>query len=170
MGDASDVLSRLDPAMLVVTVRAGDERSGCLVGFHAQSSIDPLRYEVRISKANHTFRVALAADVFTLHLLGEGDRALATLFGETTGDEIDKFARCAWREGTGGAPLLDDCATRVLARPVGYHDDGGDHVGFVVEPFEVHAPDPPWRPLRYSTVAELDAGHAATEPPNVLGD
>ena len=30
--------------MVVVTTAQGDERAGCLVGFHAQSSIEPPRY------------------------------------------------------------------------------------------------------------------------------
>ena len=153
--------------MLVVTMRSGSERGGCLVGFHAQCSIDPLQYAVWISKANHSFRVALAAEVFVLHLLDDHDRALATLFGETTGDEIDKFARCTWHEGTDGAPLLDGCATRVVARPVGFHDDGGDHVAFVVEPFEVHGARRQFRPLRYSAIADLEAAHPISDPPNV---
>ena len=167
MDDVARVLGRLDPAMLVVTMRAGAERSGCLVGFHAQCSIDPLQYEVWISKANHSFRLALAAEVFVLHLLDEGDRALATLFGETTGDAIDKFSRCTWHEGTDGAPVLDECATRVLARPVGFHDEGGDHVGFVLEPFEVDTPSKRLRPLRYSAIADLEAGHPPSDPTNV---
>jgi flavin reductase (DIM6/NTAB) family NADH-FMN oxidoreductase RutF len=167
MDDVSRVLARLDPAMLIVTMRAGDERSGCLVGFHSQCSIDPLQYAVCISKANHTFRLALAADVFVLHLLDEGDRALASLFGETTGDEVDKFTRCTWHDGTDGAPLLDDCATRVLARPVGFHDDGGDHVAFVIQPFETQSPSTPLRPLRYLAIADLEAGHPTSDPPNV---
>jgi flavin reductase (DIM6/NTAB) family NADH-FMN oxidoreductase RutF len=167
MDDVSSVLTRLDPAMLVVTMRAGDERSGCLVGFHAQCSIDPLQYTVWISKANHSFRLALAADVFVLHLLDDGDRALATLFGETTGDEVDKFTRCNWHEGTDGAPILDDCATRVLARPIAFHESGGDHVAFVLEPFETQAPSTRLRPLRFSAIEDLDAGHPTSDPPNV---
>jgi flavin reductase (DIM6/NTAB) family NADH-FMN oxidoreductase RutF len=167
MDEVARLLGTLDPAMLVVTMRAGTERSGCLVGFHAQCSIDPLQYAVWISKANHSFRLALAADVFALHLLDEGDHALATLFGETTGDRVDKFACCEWHEGTDGAPLLDACATRLLARPVGFYDEGGDHVAFVVEPFEIDAPRTRFRPLRYSTVADLEAGHPQSDPPNV---
>jgi flavin reductase (DIM6/NTAB) family NADH-FMN oxidoreductase RutF len=167
MDDVSRALARLDPAMLVVTMRAGDERSGCLVGFHAQCSIDPLQYAVWISKANHSFRVAVAAEVFVLHLLDEGDRAIATLFGEMTGDEVDKFARCNWHDGSDGAPLLDNCTTRVLARPAGFHDAGGDHVGFVLEPFETHAPSTRLRPLRYSMIADLEAGHPPSDPTNV---
>jgi flavin reductase (DIM6/NTAB) family NADH-FMN oxidoreductase RutF len=58
--DAFDALMRsLDPPLIVVTTAVGDERGGCLVGFHAQSSIDPGRYCMWLSKANHTYRLAL---------------------------------------------------------------------------------------------------------------
>ncbi|MCT1909143.1 hypothetical protein ACH0CV_13930 [Brachybacterium paraconglomeratum] len=38
------LMAATDPAMVVVTTAAGGERAGCLVGFHAQSSISPERY------------------------------------------------------------------------------------------------------------------------------
>ena len=40
--DAFDsLMASTDPPLIVVTTVAEDERAGCLVGFHAQSSIDP---------------------------------------------------------------------------------------------------------------------------------
>ena len=39
---------------------------------------------------------------------------LAELFGGETGDEVDKFARCAWHEGPEGVPMLDGCANRFV--------------------------------------------------------
>lgn len=37
------LMSSLDNPLTVVTTAEGHERAGCLVGFHAQSSIDPDR-------------------------------------------------------------------------------------------------------------------------------
>jgi flavin reductase (DIM6/NTAB) family NADH-FMN oxidoreductase RutF len=164
------IIDGLDPAMIVVTVRSDDARSGCLVGFHSQCSIDPLRYAVWISKANHSFRVALAADVFVLHLLDAEEHPVAAFFGAVTGDEVDKFAHCAWHEGTDGALLLDDCATRVVARPVSFSDGGGDHVCFVVEPFEAHTAHAALEPLHFTEIRDLDAGHPPSDPPNLGPD
>ena len=53
-----DLTGELDFSMLVVTAFDGRERAGCLVGFSTQCSIDPPRYLVCISTANHTARVA----------------------------------------------------------------------------------------------------------------
>lgn len=63
--DAFDsVMASLDAPMAVVTTAVDDERAGCLIGFHAQSSIDPGRYCVWLSKANHTYRVAWRAPIW----------------------------------------------------------------------------------------------------------
>ena len=144
--------------MLVVTAADGDERSGCLVGFHTQCSIHPVRYLVAISKANHTFGVACRASHLVLHFLDRDEMAVAHLFGEQTGDEVDKFARCRWHEGPAGVPIIDDCrhwaVVRVLERV-----DGGDHVGFITEPVEAHARGP-LEQLSFQMVRDFEAGHA----------
>lgn len=162
--DAFDRLAAgLDTAMVVVTTAAGDDRSGCLVGFHSQCSIDPPRYAVWLSKANHTYRVALLADHLAVHLLGAGDHDVAAHFGEETGDEVDKFAGVAWSAGPGGVPLLDALPRRFAGRKLTLHDDGGDHVCVVVEPVDASAPAGEVRPLRLSDVHDLEPGHAADE-------
>ena len=40
-----------------------------MVGFHSQCSVDPGRFAVWLSKANHTYGVALRAEVFAVHFL-----------------------------------------------------------------------------------------------------
>jgi flavin reductase (DIM6/NTAB) family NADH-FMN oxidoreductase RutF len=148
----------------VVTTASGGERAGCLVGFQAQSSIEPARFTVWLSKANHTYRVALHADHLAVHFLAAGDVGVAELFGTLTGDRVDKFTRCPWRPGPSGVPLLDRCPHRlVLARHV-VLDEGGDHVAFVGRPVEVAAAGP-FTPLRMAAVRHLAPGHPAGERP-----
>src|SRR3954453_15530186 len=102
--------------MAIVTTVSGGERAGCLIGFHAQCSIDPPRYVVWLSKANHTFRVALHAQHFAVHFLPEDIfEELPRLFGTVSGDDADKFARCSWDAGPGGVPLLRDLPHRFTA-------------------------------------------------------
>src|SRR5947208_16793782 len=81
--DAFDrLVAAANAAMVVVTTVSGDgERSGCLVGFHSQCSIDPRQYAVWISRENHTFRVARQADALAVHFLAQGDLDVAELFG-----------------------------------------------------------------------------------------
>jgi flavin reductase (DIM6/NTAB) family NADH-FMN oxidoreductase RutF len=123
----------LDYPMLVVTAAAAGRRAGCLVGFATQASIDPSRFLVCLSRRNLTYEVALEATALGVHFLGSGDLDLAELFGGETGDRTDKLARCDWREGPDGVPVLARppawFAGRVLERI-----DLGDHVGFLLEP------------------------------------
>ena len=63
MNDAFDELvGGLDYPLWIVTAAAGEERDGCLVGFGCQSSIDPSRFLVCLSKNNRTYRVAKRAE------------------------------------------------------------------------------------------------------------
>ena len=150
--------------MVVVTTVAGDERSGCLVGFHSQASIDPPRYAVWISKANHTYGVGLHAEHFAVHLLTVDDHDLAELFGSLTGDDVDKFERCDWRSGPGGVPLIDRLPRRIVGRRTSLTDDGSDHVCVVVEPVQVDGDEAqPFAPLRLHAVTDVDPGHEADE-------
>lgn len=159
-----ELLGSLDPAMAVVTTVAGDERAGCLIGFHAQSSIEPARYAVWLSKANHTYRVALHADHLAVHFLAGDDLELARLFGTTTGDDHDKLTRCRWEPGLGGVPVLTACPHRFVGRKVAVLDEGGDHVCFVLEPQDV-SEHGALRPLRLSATEGFEPGHASEERP-----
>jgi flavin reductase (DIM6/NTAB) family NADH-FMN oxidoreductase RutF len=152
--------SELDYSMVIVTTVADGERSGCLVGFHTQCSIQPARWAVWVSKANHTYGVALRAETLAVHFPSTGDRDLAELFGEETGDEIDKFAECAWTAGPDGLPLLDRLPNRVVGRVLDTVDDGCDHQLFVIEMTDVqHAH--PLRQLGFQHVRDFEAGHPA---------
>ncbi|WP_255355718.1 flavin reductase, partial [Frankia sp. CpI1-P] len=48
-----EAVSAISYPMVIVTAAVPDgERSGCLVGFHTQCSIEPARYLLCISQAN----------------------------------------------------------------------------------------------------------------------
>jgi flavin reductase (DIM6/NTAB) family NADH-FMN oxidoreductase RutF len=154
------VVDLFDYPMYVVTTGNGNERSGCLVGFATQASIDPVRFLVAISNKNHTFRVACAATRLVVHLISADERQLAELFGEHSGDDIDKFARCDWTPGPDGVPVLDAAAAWFSGRIIDKRDFG-DHVGFLIEPDSGEVRDSDVRVLMDSDVSDLDAGHDA---------
>jgi len=161
------LVASLDPAMAIVTTVLGDQRAGCLIGFHAQCSIEPPRYVVWLSKANHTYRVSLLAPRFAVHFLDEADRDLAALFGGSSGDDVDKLSLCDWHPGPQGVPLLDQVPNRVIGTRRAVLDEGSDHVCLVIELDHVDHADraPPFRPLRLSMVDDIEPGHGAEDRP-----
>jgi flavin reductase (DIM6/NTAB) family NADH-FMN oxidoreductase RutF len=151
-----DLVGRLDYPMLVVTAAADGERSGCLVGFHTQCSLVPPRYLVCMSRINHTFGIAMRSTHLAVHVLDRSHYELGALFGEQTGDEVDKFASCRWHDMR-GVPVLDDVpgwfVGRVLDRvPL------GDHVGHLLEPVESHV-GCELQQLGFQQVKTMKAGH-----------
>jgi flavin reductase (DIM6/NTAB) family NADH-FMN oxidoreductase RutF len=145
--------------MFIATVTAGGERSGCLIGFATQCSIDPPRFLAGISDKNHTFRVARDAESMAIHLVPENATELAELFGGETGDEIDKFERCDWHEGPGGVPLLGDCPNRFVGR-IAERVDFGDHMGMVLEPFYAEVQEDLGQ-LTFHRAKRIEPGHEA---------
>ena len=148
--------------MVVVTTVSGQARSGCLVGFHGQCSIDPVRYAVSISRANHTYRIAVLAEMFAVHFLTPDDRDVAEDFGSTSGDDVGKFASWDWRPGEGGVPLLDRCPNRLVGRRPSMFEAGTDHTFIVLEPLSVQVTRE-FRPLGLAAVSDLTPGHGVDE-------
>jgi flavin reductase (DIM6/NTAB) family NADH-FMN oxidoreductase RutF len=157
--DVHRLVSALDYPMFIVTATDGTERAGCLVGFATQCSIDPPRFLVCLSDKNRTFRIARRADVLVVHLIPSDAEDLAELFGSQTGDEVDKFSRCAWTPGPGGTPVLDACenwfAGRVLDRI-----PAGDHCAYLLDPFAAHSGDER-RPFTFHRARRIEPGHEA---------
>lgn len=151
------LMAEFDYSLLIVTARAGDELSGCLVGFGSQVSIDPPRFLVCLSIKNRTYRIALETGMLVVHFVPQQAEALAVLFGGETGDDTDKFARCGWRPGPGGTPVLDDLedwfAGSVLERI-----DFGDHCGFLLKPVEGEA-HRSGEPLTFRRAKWIEPGH-----------
>lgn len=159
-----ELLECTDGAMVVVTVFDGRERAGCLVGFHVQAGIEPPRHALWLSKANHTYRVALHATHMAVHFLTTTDKSMARAFGEFSGDEVDKFAGVDWSPGPEGTPLLDELPNRFVGRRVALLDVGGDHACLVVEVDDANRVEA-FDPLRFGTLGDLSPGHASEDRP-----
>jgi flavin reductase (DIM6/NTAB) family NADH-FMN oxidoreductase RutF len=161
--DAFDTLmASADPPLIVVTTAAEDERAGCLVGFHVQSSITPEHYCVWLSKANHTYRVSLRAEHFAVHFLTVEDLALAERFGTLTGEDTDKFAGLDLDLDEYGVPLLDACPNRMSLERISMLDDGSDHVCLTTRVTSAHTAGN-FKALRVSDAAHLEPGHESEE-------
>ena len=131
-----ELAGSLDYPLFIVTAAEGERREGCVIGFATQCSFHPARFLACLSRENRTYRFALGVDALAVHLVPRARTGLAELFGGETGDDIDKFARCAWHPGPRGLPILDGC-TSWFAGAICERLDLGDHVGFLLEPLEV---------------------------------
>lgn len=159
MEDFAGFAGAMPGAVLIVTAAAGGARNGCLVGFATQASIHPPRALVCVSQVNATYPTALEATHLGVHLVPHDRLDLARLFGGETGDDTDKFTRCRWREGPGGAPLLEECPLRLAGQIVDRHPLG-DHTGFLLDPVQVW-----WTAgtsvLPIGMAGSIDPGHEA---------
>jgi len=160
VGDFDDVTEVLDYPMFVVTTASDGRAAGCLAGFATQISIDPPRFLVGLSVNKHTYRVALDAPRLVIHLLDADSMELARLFGEKTGDDIDKFARCSWHPGPDDIPVLDEAAAWFSGRPF-KRVDAGDHTAFLIDVDSAEVRGGSTRLLRLSDVADFHPGHEA---------
>lgn len=155
--DFAALATQLEYSLFILTAAHGEERAGCLIGFASQVSIKPPRFLACLSVKNRTFRVAAHVQNVVVHPVAQEDEELALLFGGETGDEVDKFARCEWRPGPDGAPILTQLrnwfAARVLERI-----EFGDHLGLLLEPTEV-ASAPAHEPFTFRRGRWIDPGH-----------
>lgn len=166
--DAFDeLMAATDSALAIVTTVAEGQRAGCLVGFHGQAGIDPPHYAVWLSKANHTYRVALRARHLAVHFLSEDDFALAERFGTTSGEDTDTFAGLAVEDGPGGLPLLTALPHRLVGRRTALLDLNGDHVCVHLDVESAQSPGgssaSALSALRLHRAVHLRPGHDADE-------
>jgi len=155
----TSLMGELDYPMFIVTTVAGDgERSGCLIGFATQISITPPRFLVGLSEKNHTYRVAQRAEYVAVHFVPADGEAIAELFGSETGDEVDKFARCAWHEGPAGLPILDDLPNW-FAGHIRERVPAGDHDALILEPIAAER-EAEEQELTFHRAKRIEPGHA----------
>ncbi|OAR22774.1 hypothetical protein A8W25_24675 [Streptomyces sp. ERV7] len=152
-----DFTALVDSPVYVVTASADGQRAGCLVGFAGQCSLQPERFVVWLSTANHTYLVARQATVLAVHLLPQ-DHSLAERFGARCGADADKFDGLDWTEGPEGTPLLTDAVARFTGQILDRFD-GGDHIGFLLAPLTVDANG--GTPLSLHQTLDITAGHPA---------
>jgi len=157
MGEPFDeLMSMLDSPVFVVTTQVDGQPSGCLVNFATQVGVRPPRFIIAIAKTSRACAVANRATHLAVHMLSQGQHGLAELFDDQTGDETTKFARCSWRGGPQGMPVLDDAAAWFVGRTLD-RADFGDHIGYLLEPAGVWAPENPEDFLYLSDLDDEDS-------------
>ena len=130
-----DALGRFPTGVTIITTRAAN---GDAVGLTANSfnsvSLGPPLILWSLALYSPNLPVFQECRHYVVNVLAEDQAALAHRFGYS---QTGKFDGVQWREGLGGAPLLDGCAAHFECRNEFRHH-GGDHIIFVgqVERFE----------------------------------
>jgi flavin reductase (DIM6/NTAB) family NADH-FMN oxidoreductase RutF len=114
----------------IVTARAPD---GSLVGLTANSfnsvSLAPPLVLWSLAQRAGSMPVFSRGSHYAINILSADQKALAQRFATR---DIDRFAGVAWREGAGGAPVLEGVAAVFECANRSQYEEG-DHVIFVGE-------------------------------------
>jgi flavin reductase (DIM6/NTAB) family NADH-FMN oxidoreductase RutF len=163
--DAFDTfIARNDPPLIIATTSAGNDKGGCLVGFHAQASIEPELYAVWLSRANRTTELARQSNHLVVHYLQRDQIDIAAHFGSLTGDKTDKFATIPWTLGPHGLPLITECPNYlILHRTTLVDESDADHLCWLGRVETAHVSEQIGRPFRLADATPLTPGHEADD-------
>lgn len=123
-----DALGRFATGVTVVTTLGPEGPLGITANSFASVSLSPPLVLWSPARTSRRFPAFEAASHFAVHVLGEGQRALAERFTSNK----QGFAGLEAEAGIGGAPLLAGCAARFECRHAAAYD-GGDHLIIVGE-------------------------------------
>ncbi len=140
-----DALGMFATGVTIVTSRT---REGELLGITANSfnavSLDPPMVLFSLSREAHSLNKFESCDFFAVNILSDDQRELSNRFARTS---LDKWKGVSYETGVTQCPLFPgslamfECYTR-------FHYDGGDHVIFVGEAFNMEVGTPA-APLLY---------------------
>ncbi|MFM0415748.1 MULTISPECIES: flavin reductase family protein [Paraburkholderia] len=116
-----------------VTIVTTRDLYGKPVGVTANSfssvSLDPPLVLWSLAKASYSFPAFSSCDAFCVHVLAEGQEAIATQFAKGSND---KFANVNIKDGFGSVPVIDNYMVRFDCSIYNRYD-GGDHIIIVGE-------------------------------------
>ncbi|HEX4511686.1 MAG TPA: flavin reductase family protein [Burkholderiaceae bacterium] len=123
-------LGRFVTGVTIVTCR---DATGEPVGLTANSfnalSLDPPLVLWALRRLSSSIESFTSATHFTINVLAEGQIELSRHFARPS---QAKFEAGRWRDGQGGAPMLEGCVATFECRRRSHHE-AGDHVLFIGE-------------------------------------
>ncbi len=140
--DLRDALGCFATGVTVVTTRTPDGPLGITANSFSSVSLAPPLVLWSPARRSSRFPAFEAASHFAVHILAEGQQAIAEHFARL-GTGFERFGHV---EGAGGVPLLAGCAARFECRHAAQFD-GGDHLICVGEVLRLSHSDLP--PLIY---------------------
>jgi flavin reductase (DIM6/NTAB) family NADH-FMN oxidoreductase RutF len=130
------VMSAWTTGVTVITARHRQFLVGLVSNSFASVSLEPPLVSWCVDRGSTHLDVWLAADGFTVHVLGADETALVSRFSRKGGD---KFTGLDWQPGLTGAPVLSAGVARLECRTWRQYD-GGDHVILVGRVLAIRGP------------------------------
>jgi flavin reductase (DIM6/NTAB) family NADH-FMN oxidoreductase RutF len=118
--------------LYVVTAHAGEKYAAGTVTWLSQCSFTPPLVMAGIRRDGALYKVIKASHAFTVHVVGKGQKKLATTFFKTAEVDGDKLSGYLFEAGKTGSPVLTDAAAWFECRVVDVMKHG-DHAVFVAE-------------------------------------
>ena len=126
-------LYQLTYGLFVLTARAGERESGCIINTAGQVASGPERLSIAVNKANFTHELVRQSGRFNLSILSEeADFAVFRRFGFQSGREVDKFAGFSgFARSENGLPYITEGVNGYISAKVEQQVDLGSHTLFI---------------------------------------
>jgi len=119
-----EVLGHVPTPVVIVTAAGEDGAAAMAIGSFVSISLDPLLVGFFPAKTSSSWPLIRAVGRFCINVLADDQAELSGAFATRGGD---KFAGIAWKPGTSGAPVLDDCVAWIECE-LESEIDTGDHL------------------------------------------
>jgi len=116
--------------VFVVSLKSKERVNAYAAGWVVRVSEVPVMIQVAVWDQNYSFELAQDCSHFAVHILEDGQQAVARHFGRNSGRDMDKLAGFAHAPGVSGVPILEDCLA-FLECEVSFRRRFGDHMVLV---------------------------------------
>jgi flavin reductase (DIM6/NTAB) family NADH-FMN oxidoreductase RutF len=107
------------------------------INWVTQTAFHPPLVVVGIKKDSSAHEMVKRSKIFTVSMLGSGQKAIATSFFKHVEPKDGKFGNYAFESGACGAPIISDAPASVECEVVGFYELG-DHSTVVGRVTEAH--------------------------------
>ena len=128
-------LRRIPYGLYLLTAKHGDDVTSATVNWVTQTSFKPPLVAVGIKAGTHPYDTVKNAGSFAINVLGEDQKDVAGAFFATVKPEGNKLGPVTFKDGSTGAPIINEAPAYWECRLVTVVEEGDHHifVGEVVD-------------------------------------
>ncbi len=106
--------------LFVLGARAGDKQTVATVNWLTQACFKPPLVVVGIKADSTAHALVKESKIFTLSMLGAGQKSIGTAFFKHVEPKDGKFGNYAFEAGKNGAPIISEAPAAVECKVVGF--------------------------------------------------